>query len=209
MASASHRPSIRSSAAPGNFDWRTLRIYQLGLQSLTAPAISRPVVSLAGQRTLDYETYLRQSARRLAICRTPIDDWMQQRWRLTTSYLDKIVRQCRRREIAVGLVLVPGEFQVSPTLCTTLRRRMGYQQNQLDLELPQRTLTGFADTRQLPVLDLLPYFRASSTSPYRRHAGDWSECGHDIAAEVIGNWLQTRYSAMIAANEQASSIVQP
>jgi hypothetical protein len=50
------------------------------------------------------------------------------------------------------------------------------------------------------VLDLLPHFRAAEISPFGQNAHHWSDHGHAIAADVVSNWLQTRFGAMIAAN---------
>jgi hypothetical protein len=179
--------------APSAFDWRSLRSLQwiggtLGLSTrIASPCDSVP------SAPADYEGYLRHSAHRLAICRTPIEPAMHQRWRQTMGHLDGLVRACRRRSIAVALVLVPSEFQVCPGLCETLSRRVGYEANQIDLELPQRRLAGFAHERSLPVLDLLPHFRASASSPYNRHQCQLSDHGNQLVTETIGGWLQTRF----------------
>jgi hypothetical protein len=186
---------------PTIFDWRGLRILQRtagprflasnGLLSFTAGAADMP---------LNHESYLRSCARRLVVCRTPIDDSMHRRWQQSLAHLDNVVRQCRQQEVPMALILAPGEFQVSRTLCEALRRRAGYGAEELDLELPQRRLAGFADQRQLPVLDLLPHFRAAEISPFGQNAHHWNDHGHSIAADVLSSWLQTRFGAMIAAN---------
>jgi len=146
----------------------------------------------------DYEGYLRWCGQRLAICRKPIDDELERLWRDSLAQLDDLIGQCRRRKLPLALVVAPAEFQVDRRLCETLRRRAGYETGQLDLELPQRRLAQFAFAHELPLVDLLPHFRASETSPYLRQAANWNEHGHALAGQVLGGWLQVHYGEDIA-----------
>jgi hypothetical protein len=183
--------------AAETYDWRRLQTVQWAARKLGLPlACSRSETTTAEP---NYASYLSDSALRLVICRTPIEPPMQQQWTTTIAHLDGMAEACRGRGIALGLVLVPGEFQVSLGLCETLRRRAGYEASQVDLELPQRRLVGFAHDRKLPVLDLLPHFRASRTPPYHRHQRQLNEHGSQLVTEMVGSWLQTRYGAAMAA----------
>lgn len=187
---------------PDRFDWYSLRMVQLGTRSLGLPV--RRGATILDADYADYESYLRDRTPSLAVCRTPIDPSMRDRWQETFRWLELLVEQCRRREMRVALVIVPDEFQVSTEVCEVLRRRAGYKPEQLDLGLPQRRLQSFADSLDLPVLDLLPNFqRASGT--WSRHGDPWTEEVHAQATEWIGAWLQTRFGAMIAANTQAAN----
>jgi hypothetical protein len=185
------------------YDWRSLRLVQCGSRLLQVPTACAASDRHA-PADLGYEEYVRASGHHLAVCRTPIDADMQRHWRATTGHLDQLATHCRERGIAIGLVLVPCEFQVSSALCQTASRRMGYDAAQLDLELPQRRLARFAQERNLPVIDLLPHFRACGFSPYRRHASELNEQGNELATQVIGAWLETRYGPQIAATAQAA-----
>jgi hypothetical protein len=104
------------------------------------------------------------------------------------------------------LVLVPGEFQVNRTLCDMLVRRLGCTSEQFDVELPQRRLAGFAEGRQLPVLDLLPHLRLARQSLYRPNATAWNEQGSVAAASAIGGWLQSRYGGELELAAQLSIV---
>ena len=185
------------------YDWRSVRIVQCGSRLLDVHPPGRTNVDPA-EDSSDYEDYVRQAGRHLAVCRTPIDAAMQVRWREATDHLDQLATRCRRQGIALGLVLVPGEFQVCPSLCQAASRRMGYETSQLDLELPQRRLSRFAQQRDLPVIDLLPYFRACGSSMYSRQHGDLNDRGNEIATQVIGAWLSTRYGTQITTLTQTS-----
>jgi hypothetical protein len=116
--------------------------------------------------------------------------------------LDELVGDCRRQQMAVALVVVPGEFQVNPMLCDTLRQRLGYERQDLDLELPQRRLAAYAESRRVPLLDLLPHLRLCEEPPYQRNDDAWNEQGSLVAAQAIGGWLQSRYGGLISATAQ-------
>ena len=58
---------------------------------------------------------------------------------------------------------------------------------------------GHAEELELPVLDLLPYFRAAQSCTYARDDGMWNDQGNQVAGEAIGGWLQARFGATILA----------
>jgi hypothetical protein len=187
---------------PGAFDWRGLAIYQIGARNKRPGGVADcdPLVREIPSR----DAFLRDTARRLSVCRTPIEGPMHQRWQETVGHLEEIVRHCQRQHIPVGLVLVPGEFQVNPQLCRSLCLQAGFEPSQLDLELPQRRLLHFADDRHVPVLDLLPHFRSADPPPYLRNQVEWDDAGNTLAAQALTQWLRGRYGTQIAANAQAS-----
>jgi len=108
---------------------------------------------------------------------------------------------CRAANLPLTLVLVPGEFQLNRGLRDTLARRAGYAPQQLDVELPQRKLAGYAAQRRLPLIDLLPPLRLCRESPYQRHAERFSTVGHQATAAAIGGWLESRYGDQLASTQ--------
>lgn len=196
---------VGSPAAPAlcDFDWRGLATFQVGFCSFARPGNGRSVPA-PNAEAADREIYLQRSATRLTVCRTPIDAERAHCWNEALAQLARIVGHCRSCGAEVALVLIPGEFQVSATLCDSLRRHAGYEPQQLDLDLPQRRLTEFASRQNVPVLDLLPHFRASSQYPYERNDHHWNDHGNAIAADAVAHWLQRRYGAQVAAISQAS-----
>lgn len=192
----------RELPAPGLFDWRRLGLYQVGANAVgLAGCGSCPTA--ADRR----EQYLQEIGRQLSVCRTPIDTAMNHRWQKALAHLDDVLNVCHRRKIAVGLVLAPCEFQVSPQLCRSLLRQADWQPQQLDLELPQRRLAMYADQRELPVLDLLPHFRAATASCYCRHDSRWNDQGNSLAAEVVGQWVRRRYANLVGAPATRPDVV--
>lgn len=184
---------------PDTYDWRSLHSYQLGVRSLGPHVVGNAAETCFERPSNDYEAYLQVAAARMAVCRTPMDEAMHRRWEETHIWLDRIADRCRRREIPFALVLVPDDYQLDAALCQTLRRRCGCRQEQLDLELPQRRLKLYAERRQLPVLDLLPHFRASHEAAYGRNSHLWNDHGNAVAADAIAGWLRTRYGTMLAS----------
>lgn len=193
------QPAARPRAA---FDWRNLRLSRWAASRWGLVLPSAGVADEATASATNYDEHLWATARRLSVCRTPIDDAMQASWARATRELDRALRVCQRREVPLALVLVPGDFQVSDRLREVSRRRAGLRPEQLDLDLPQRRLAGFAQDRSLPVVDLLPHFRAASKPAYCQGRAEPSEHGHRVASQVIGGYLQARFGALLASRER-------
>jgi hypothetical protein len=177
------------SSARNWFDWRQLELARclLGSSPNCQPqSDDRPVAA-------DFETFLRGLGPQLAACRSPIGDELRTRWQRTYVSLDHLLAACREQRVPLAMLVVPGQFQVNRSLCETLGRRAGYPSEQLDLDLPQRRLAGFAAERQVPLLDLLPHLRLASEPLYERNASAWNEAGHRLAAKTVGVWLETSY----------------
>lgn len=188
---------------PGPFEWQSLRLYQLG--SGSSPG--RNFVERSSENPPSHEAYVRAAIGRLAVCRTPIDDYMSRRWEQAMGHLDEAVSFCRDRNLPTALVLVPGEFQVNTQLCAMLCRQAGVPQENVDLDLPQRRLLVFAKEREIPVLDLLPPLRASQTLAYVRNDRQLNDHGHQIAADVLGRWIAGRYGPQLASRPRDSLAV--
>lgn len=150
--------------------------------------------SPAIQPHADYESFLNELGSDLAACRTPLDDSMRQRWERTFAALDGAVDTCRTAKVPLALVVVPGELQLNQGLRTTLVRRCGMTPEQVDVDLPQRRLAGYAQQREVPLVDLLPHLRLCRQAVYARHQTELSDRGNIVAASAIGGWLESRYS---------------
>jgi len=192
------------------FDWHGVRLARL-VTELLPERPSKNTVLDGASAAADYEDYLRQCVQRLAVCRTPIDDELDRLWRQSLAQLGDLLRQCRRRELPLALVVVPVEYQVDRRLCETLRRRAGYEPGQLDLELPQRRLAQFASAHDLPLIDLLPHLRASEKSPYLRQASNWNDEGHALAGQALRGLLQAHFGETIAVvpRPAAETVMRP
>ena len=192
---------LKPVASAGDaFDWRSLETARL-LSALFATRL------IAAPSDLNSELPLPRGAsgpladcdgRRLAICRTPLDDAAKAQWRATFAELDGLLADCAESHVRVALVVVPDGFQVNRVLCDTLRRRAGYEPREFDLALPQRRLATYAQERRLDLVDLLPYLQASREPVYQHAAGGWNEQGKAVASRAICGWLESQYSGLTA-----------
>jgi hypothetical protein len=186
------------------FDWRSLATVDLVRMLIARPASSVVLPAAdqspaTGNCPTDPAGRLGEGAAgRLSICRTPLDEPTKLRWHETFAHLDAFAGECAALEMPLALVVVPDGFQVNRVLCEVLRRRAGYQIADLDLALPQRRLAAYAVERQLALLDLLPYLRASRNPVYRSGEGGWNGEGQAVAGQAISGWLRAQYSGLIA-----------
>lgn len=198
-----------ADAAASAFDWREVRVLRQAARTRGSRA------GLAGgcqgyvEPCPDYESFLTRAAVRFTVCRTPVSDEWETRWERTAAALRTVARHGRQRGLEVALVLVPAEFQVSPTLCETVRRRLGCEAHEVDLEFPQRRLTRLADEEQVAVVDLLPYFRAATESPFVRNSSQWNAHGNQIAADALARWLRARRRLVAQTAGAEKSAVEP
>jgi hypothetical protein len=184
---------LAESAGSDWFDWRSLELSRL--------RFTRRFVKPAAPEAMPF---LQRVGRELVVCRTPIDPQTNRRWQKVFRHLDALVRTCQRSNVDVALVVAPSEFQVNHVLLETLCRRMGYEQQEIDLDLPQRRLATFAGDHQVPCVDLLPHLRLCEEPPYERSTRQWNAEGTAIALRTVGGWLQSCYGDVIPATGQVS-----
>jgi lysophospholipase L1-like esterase len=106
----------------------------------------------------------------------------------TELALDRIRQWCQERGVALSLVLLPDRLQVEDNLLTAVASRVGRSREEFDLERPQRFLAAWAARYGLPVVDLLPSFRAASAAGaalYLPNDSHFSPEGHRRAAEQL------------------------
>ena len=139
----------------------------------------------------------------MCACRTPLDETMHARWRRLESDLKGVAEVCKQQQIPLAIVLLPSDFQVNRELSDVVRRRLGWEAAEVDLELPQRRLAALAAEHRLAIFDLLPCLSQTDECTYVRHASQWNELGHELAAMSLGRWIYARYGTTIAATAQA------
>lgn len=192
---------------PDTFEWQGLRLYQTAARALAnrvaASASTEELAEMAASSRVEADD--RATVERLAVCRTPLDDAMRDRWNEALAHVADLVEQCQRRELPCALVIVPSEFQVSQSRCASLARRAGYAPHELDLDLPQRRLASFADEVSVAHLDLLPYLRRTELPLYGSQDGNWNSAGQTAAAEAIHGWLTRQFAPLMTAEAQAAA----
>ncbi len=154
---------------------------------------------------LDPERHLLSCERRLLAYRTPLDDGMRDRWNRLEQELATAKEACRQAEIPLAIVLVPSEFQFQRNLSDAARQRLGWEAQQVDLELPRRRLASLATQHNLSVYDLSPGLAEGDESPFTRHSSQWNSHGVERVATSLGRWLHARYGTIIASAAQAKT----
>ncbi|HWA16789.1 MAG TPA: hypothetical protein VG817_10155, partial [Gemmatimonadales bacterium] len=86
----------------------------------------------------------------------------------------------------IALVLLPLKFQLSDTAFASLVRSAGKPDSTMQLGQPRQQVTAMGRRIGVPVIDLLPDFRAQTardtTSLYLEWDGHWNSRGHAFAA---------------------------
>ncbi len=109
-------------------------------------------------------------------------------WQATEQALRQIQRECRAIDSDLLIVAIPTKEQVY--------WRFLEAGEQYDVSRPNRLLREFGQRAGIPVLDLLPAFRARSDEQlYWSIDGHWNEGGHRLAAQTIHAWLDTHKGA--------------
>ena len=151
-------------AGPESADWldsRSLAVGRRNLRRHPARADNRL------RADVDFESFVRRRAPAVAACRTDDDPTYARRWHHSQLALSRLVHQCRLHDIGVGLVLTPGEYQLAPNLAASYCRNLGLEAGRIDVDLPQRRWTAYADKLEVASVDLLPAFRGAGARVLR------------------------------------------
>lgn len=106
-------------------------------------------------------------------------------WQLTTAILAGMRQDAAAHGARLAIAVIPEEFQVADAQLQPALRRYGLDPSQLDLGRPTRMLQMFGSAHGVPVVDLLPVFRAAVSRGGRLSNGHWNAAGHLLAAETI------------------------
>jgi SGNH hydrolase-like domain, acetyltransferase AlgX len=105
----------------------------------------------------------------------------------TMGHLGNIKRLCDRDGIRLTVVLIPDELQVDPMLQQQVAAASGFGSDAFEFDLPNAALEEELTKLGIDHLDLLPAFRAATTTTrlYKRNDTHWNVKGNALAAEVI------------------------
>ncbi len=141
---------------------------------------------------------MQTTAGQLAVCRSPLDERMRRRWQETFAHLEELAAVCRRNQIAAAIVVAPSVPQLDARLRDKLSRRAGYRAGEVDVQLPQRQLSQFAQEHDLPLIDLLPHLAQRHEAAFVPSSRQWSDLGNEVAAEALAAWLERRCTTLVA-----------
>lgn len=115
-------------------------------------------------------------------------------WKTAEALLTATRDEAERQGARFALVIVPAKWQIYPEDWRALLAAIGEpDDDRWVLRGPNRRLTQLAESRRVPVLDLLPVFRRAADAgrprlyfPVDIH---WTEAGHAVAAEAVAEFL--------------------
>lgn len=115
------------------------------------------------------------------------DEVVDKAYDVSRSILVEAARYAGERRLPLLMVLIPDEMQVYPGPFFEQIRAQGLDPSDYDLDLPGRRWAEIARATGLPVLDLLPVFRAHGQGPhlYMEVEGHLSATGNRVTAEAI------------------------
>jgi hypothetical protein len=165
---------------------------------LTRERARQPVLSIASSADqfprppLAEATFREIEARRLLVCQTPPPAGLEKKWQRALFHLEQIMADCKSRQVPVGFVLIPDEFQVHSAVLTTALRDANLGHDDVDLDLPQGRLRAFCADQTVPCLDLKPFFE-DVPDTYAFRDTHWNVRGNHLAAEKMATWLNRRF----------------
>ena len=128
--------------------------------------------------------------------------WVEEGYRVSGGILLQAARYADQNRFPLLVVLIPDEMQVYPAPFLEQIRAHGLDPGDYDLDLPARKWSEIIRTAGLPVLDLLPVFRAHDQGPhlYMKLEGHLSVTGNRVTAEAI----QDAVGALLTRREPRS-----
>jgi len=150
--------------------------------------------SRSGEGSLPEDVFLEIEMQNLAVCRREPGRFMQSCYDGTLAFLDAIRTEADRQHIKLAVVLAPDQFQVDAALRARMISRFDLNINDYDIDLPQRVLRVSLEDRGVPVLDLLPKFRAQEEKEqlYVPRDTHWNEAGNALAARQMFAFVAAR-----------------
>jgi hypothetical protein len=113
-------------------------------------------------------------------------------WRPIENWLDEIRSETEALGAHYVLVVHPDQFQVEVGLRETIFERFGRDPSDYDIDLPQKFLRRYCESREIPCIDLLPGFRSNGSQGglYLAHDTHYNDHGNQLAAAAILDFLQ-------------------
>ncbi len=103
------------------------------------------------------------------------------------------------RKIKLVVGIYPDEFQVNNDLLLKILRSFGLKENNYDAELMQHILKKYLESKHIPYIDLLDYFKIKGNKEplYLCRNTHWNRAGNELAATIIFQYLLPRVGSMM------------
>lgn len=121
-----------------------------------------------------------------------------QRFGTHTRYIFEAIEEMnellKSRGIKFMVAIFPDEFQVSSIQFDTLVEKFQLKKEDYDLDLAQRLLKTFLESKQIPYLDMLDRFRVEEKQRelYMFRNTHWNDAGNNLAAEILFQYLSAQ-----------------
>ncbi len=123
---------------------------------------------------------------------------IKQMWDLFAAALGELNDRVKEQDAELAAVIIPRGEQVHDSMyggwvAKYTGKYKGLRLEDWDLSAPNRATGDFLKKRDVPVLDLLPEFRAYGQTHdnllYFDHDGHFNEQGHAVTADLMCDWL--------------------
>jgi hypothetical protein len=113
------------------------------------------------------------------------------------SHIAELKRACDDRNVALTIVLIPDEMQVSTALQARVVAASGRAPAEFDFSLPNRLLRARFEELGIDSIDLTPELSAHPPGDglYRRNDSHWNIAGNALAARVIAEHTAARLAS--------------
>ncbi len=114
-------------------------------------------------------------------------------FRSSFDYIARIHRACKKKNIALAVVIIPADLQLYPYLQKKAWAALNASEDDFDYKIPNRILAAELLKRGIPYLDLLEYFltetQKSGKTVTQRNDPHWNRFGSRLAAKAVSPWL--------------------
>jgi hypothetical protein len=118
--------------------------------------------------------------------------WLDVAWPLFGRYIGDIKTTAASVGAPTVLMVIPQMAQFDDEMRARTMADFRFSDAEVDWDRPQRQVQAQADQVGLPVLDLLPLFRARTDRAdlYLRQDTHFGALGHQVAAQALANFLE-------------------
>ena len=141
--------------------------------------------------TMKKGRFERVQAERAVVFVEPWPDWLAEQWLSLSKTLKQVRQTASEAGIPILLVLIPDETQVEGGVQDMVRNDLGGLR--LDFGAPQRRLLALCSESGIPVLDLLPSFKAGYSAGKRVYLPQdthWSPEGQELAGRLVAKKIK-------------------
>lgn len=150
-----------------------------------------------GTENLNAGDFLEIERVRFGSCRLPTTDGPA--WSGTTEVLDRVQSAIQAMGAAHLLLVHPDQFQIETELSDEIFETYALDREAYNLDLPQMFLRAYAESRGIPIVDLMPAFRANGSEGglYLLRDTHYNETGNELVAQILADMIEPRIATLL------------